>query len=199
MDLETQLRAARDGDSRAWKALVPHLFQRLRGFFGRDFDHADALDLTQTTLTVLVESLSSADIHNSIEGWVFGVAHKQALLYHRSRSRAQNQEQGRWELADRLVRALGSGLSTRVRNNDLLEVIREEIENLPPAYRRTIENDLADGDIELFAAQEGIERDSVRSRRFRGYKVLRRRLEARGVLPPVPPVPKQIPTPSPPT
>jgi RNA polymerase sigma factor (sigma-70 family) len=183
MDLEALLRAARDGDRAAWDDLVPSLYRELRAFFRRDFDDPSAVELTQRTVTIVARQLPGFVPQKSLRQWVFGIARNQGRLEHRARARAR----ALGELAALVVQTPGTSPTARIYARELVALLREEIEKLPPHYRCVVEHDLEGGELEALAEREGIEPATARSRRFRALQLLRRQLLARIDAPPVSP------------
>jgi DNA-directed RNA polymerase specialized sigma24 family protein len=175
MDLESLLRAARDREPNAWNVLVPPLFERLRAYFLRDFQTSDAVELAQHTITILIDDLPGFRPRKTLVRWVFGIARNVARQQHKARARAKNLAR----LAARLTPSPGTSPTARMHRDQIIAALQEEIAKLPAHYRRTIENELIEGDIEVFARREKIERSTVRSRRLRALGLLRERLLVR--------------------
>lgn len=172
MDLDELVLAVRGGDSRAWNELGPRLIAELGPYFQRWFAEADARDLTQDTLVVVVRKLPEfkVDAKRPFRRWVRSIAHTQIKEAFR--------QQGR---RDRLAHELAEARWTpptsptgRYAQTESLALVVEALDEIADRYRRAIEHDLQDGDPHDFARRERIERGSVRTRRRRAYQVLRR-------------------------
>jgi RNA polymerase sigma factor (sigma-70 family) len=178
MDLEALLRAARDGEPGAWKALHPPLHRELRAYFLREFDESTAAELTQRTVESLVRQLPGFVPRESLRQWAFGIARNQGRREHQAH--AQNQALG--ELAARIMKTPNTSPTERVYAKELITMLLEEIEKLPSRLRRVIEHDLEHGIENVgteFARREGIQPATVWSRRYRAITMLRDRLMAR--------------------
>lgn len=187
MDLEVLLRAVRNREPGAWKALYPTLSSELRGYFRRDFDEPTAVELTQRVVEILSRRLPIVKLEeDSIRNWVFGTAHNQGCLEHRARARDRALE----ERAPPMAADMSP--SQRIIGEEIWTMLFEEIERLPDFYRCVIENDL-DGDMtdDELALQEGVEVGTIRTRRHRATGLLREGMMARmdGPLPSVLPPP----------
>lgn len=181
MDLEVLLRAARDGEPGAWKALLPRLHRELRRYFQRDFDESTTDELMQRTVAILIDKLPGFDADESLRQWVFGVARNQRRMEYQSRTRTQ--------ALDGLTVILwppNTSPSARVYAKEARAMLLEEIEKLPPHYRAIVENDLSGGDTKEFAERQNIAVKTVRTRRFRAIELLRHKLSARLEPPPMP-------------
>ncbi|MFO7566252.1 MAG: sigma-70 family RNA polymerase sigma factor [Enhygromyxa sp.] len=182
MDLEALLRAARDGQPGAWKALYPRLHGTLLGYFRRRFDESSAVELTDRTIEILTRELPNFVPRESLTQWVFGVARNRGRLEGRARAKSRALS----DLAALIVNTANTSPTQRIHAQELSALLLEEIEQLPAHYRRVIEHDL-DNDLnnegsikdEEFAAREGIEVATVWSRRHRAINMLRDRLMAR--------------------
>jgi RNA polymerase sigma factor (sigma-70 family) len=177
MDLEALLCAARDGKPGAWTTLHQSLHRELRPYFLREFDESTALELTQRTAVALVRQLPGFVPRESFRQWVFGIARNQRLMEHRARA----QSEALTELAGRIMKTPNTSPTERVYAKEVKALLLEEIEKLPPHFRRVIENDLENGssaDAE-FAKREGIKPATVWSRRYRAITLLRDGLMAR--------------------
>lgn len=174
MELEPLLRAARDGEPGAWKLLTPLLYQSLTCYFAREFGKAETIELSQRTVAAVVHQLPGFVPRESLQKWVFGIARNQARDEHRARKKRARLHQ----IATQLIRSRTS-VTARVYDNQLKTILLQEIEQLPPHYRRVIEHELDGGDIESFAEREGIPPNTARTRHHRALDRLRRRLAAR--------------------
>jgi RNA polymerase sigma factor (sigma-70 family) len=180
MDLESMLRAARDGHPDAWDTLTPPLSVELRRYFSRWFEPEDAKDLTQITMLAILEALPNFEPKKSLHGWVFGIARNQAYdaLHDQYRLRAL------CGAVEMLPVAPEPSLSSELARVELRGIAVEEVEQLPEHLRAVIENDLDSGDAQAFAEQQGIARATVRTRRHRAHDELRERIDDRCQTPP---------------
>jgi RNA polymerase sigma factor (sigma-70 family) len=175
MDLESLLRAARDGEPGAWAAMTPPLCRRLQSYFAREFHDLDPVELMQRTMVVLTRELPGRDVHKSLEGWVLGVARNQGRREVRARCKDERQH----ELVAPLVATLGTSPSAHLYRKELSAALWEEIERLPDKYQLAVESYLEGEDIETFAEKHGLKPSTARSHRFRALKILRERLATR--------------------
>lgn len=174
MDLEALLRAARDGEPGAWKALTPHLYRVLRSFFARDFDEAETIELSQRTVEAVVRQLPGFVPRESLEQWMFGIARNQGLNEHRARSKRAGLEVG-----PQIARRTPTSVTARIYIGELLAILLEELEHLPLQQRRVVENEMGGGDIESFAERENILPGTARTRRYRAFERLRQQVSIR--------------------
>lgn len=175
MDLEALLRAARDGEPGAWKALTPHLYRVLQSHFAHEFDQAEAIELSQRTVEAIVRQLPGFVPRESLTQWVFGIAHNQGVNEHRAR----NKRAGVGGLGTQFVPRTPTSITARVYTNELLGILLEELEHLPGYQRRVVEHELGGGDIESFAERENILPSTARTRRHRAIERLRQQVSIR--------------------
>jgi RNA polymerase sigma factor (sigma-70 family) len=176
MDLETLLRAARDGKPGAWKALFLAVNREVRRYFLREFDEPTATDLTQRTAEILTRQLPLPGVvpDESFSKWVFGIARNLRRKEHESRTRSKALD----ELADVLQRPNMSP-SASLYAEEARTILREEIDKLPPHYRAVMKNDLKGRDIRKFAKRQNIPLRTAYSRRARAMEILQERLSPR--------------------
>jgi RNA polymerase sigma factor (sigma-70 family) len=157
-------------------------------YFLREFDKSTAAELTDRTIEILTKTLHGFEPEKkSLRNWVFGIARKQGLREHRAR-RQSSKALGAF--AEQIIKTPNtSPTAERIEAKEqLIAILREEIEKLPSRLRRVIEHDLDNADLaiperlrslEEFARQEGIQPATVRTRRFQAITILRGRLEIR--------------------
>jgi RNA polymerase sigma-70 factor, ECF subfamily len=174
-DLEALLSAARDGDSEAWKVLIPQLYPKLRQYFiQRKFNACEAVELSQRTITAVMQRLPGFQPEKTLSAWVFGIARNLG----RSEVKARIREERLGELASQMIRTPTSPTKA-IYAAQVSEILAEEIQKLATHHRLVIEHDLEDGDDEQFAKQHGLSVATVRTRRHRALKKLKQRVEAR--------------------
>lgn len=174
-DLEGLLRAARDKQPGAWDQLAPALDKGLARFFRRMVGDADAEELTQTTMLTIVQEIPGFVPRKTLSAWVFGIARN--VANHRLRKR-YSEESFQALLAQVDPTTKTSPLS-RLYQKDLFALLREEIERMPPHYRRAVEIELDGRGIKTHARLENISFATAGVRRHRAHNWLRKRLEAR--------------------
>lgn len=174
MDVVQLVEAARAGDQRAWSRLAARLWPRLRGWFVRRVSCCDADELVQDTLLVMWQKLPNFEMRceEAFISWTFRIAHFMALAALRDVKKET-----------KLVQALGqvqrtpsAGLNTRVERAERIALIAAEIDKMPNAERRAVENMLDGGDARDLAARADMKWTSARSLQSRACARLRRRL-----------------------
>jgi DNA-directed RNA polymerase specialized sigma24 family protein len=181
MDLESLLRAARNREPGAWDAMAPRLGPKLHWFFTREFGDLDPFELTQRTMVILASDLPKAVIRKSLEKWVFGVARNQGRREHRARRKDDRLQ----ALVAVVACPIGTSPSAGAYLNELIAVVREEIEKLPLKYRLVVESDLEGNGIATYAKKAEIDPNTARVHRFRAREILRKRLAERLQLAPL--------------
>jgi DNA-directed RNA polymerase specialized sigma24 family protein len=175
MDLEVLLRAARDGEPGAWKAMVPRLSLELHAFFAREFSDLDAVELTQRTIVIVARELPGFVPRKSLKKWVFGIARNQGRREHRARRKDARLQ----ALVAAVAGTPGTSPSTRAYMHELITLVREEIEQLPLKYRLVVESELEGEGIDTYAEKHELKPNTARGHRFRAHELLRKRLATR--------------------
>jgi RNA polymerase sigma factor (sigma-70 family) len=172
MDLEALLRATRQGKPGARERLLEKVLVRLQRYYAKS-NSGD--DLVQNAMMIVVQKLDELGPDVVFERWLLRVARNVAR-----RDRESQGHQTRLLVAIAQVAAKSMmGPNTALSQAEIVKIMLEEIEQLPPSLRSVIENELMDGDLDIFAAEQGITRGSARSRRSRGIMRLRERILAR--------------------
>ena len=175
MAFEQIVRDAARGDQRAWVMLFKRLSPKLIGFFAARRPGYDYRDLVQETMLIVCMKLPDFEFRSEAAfiAWVYRIAHFSALMAHRQ-----------WERTAKSARALGlverppsrKGSSLLVRL-ERLERTLGEIERLPSAQRRAIENLLAGGTAKELAERLGIAWVTVRVLESQAMARLRQALQ----------------------
>jgi RNA polymerase sigma factor (sigma-70 family) len=172
MDLEALLRATRDGKPGARDRLLDAAQMRLKRYFSRS-NSAD--DLVQNAMMIVAQKLDDLGPDVVFEPWLLRVARNMA---HRERESQEHRTRLLGAIAQAATKSV-IGPLTALSQADIMKIVLEEIERLPASLRSVIENELREGDLDLFAAEQGITRGSARSRRSRAITRLRERILAR--------------------
>ncbi len=175
-DSQLLARFVREQDSMAFRSLVvrhgPLVLQVCRGVL---HDAHEAEDAFQATFMVLVRKARSIQDPESLGGWLRGVAYRTAL---RARCRAARRvavERTRATLAH--IEDIPDELSPELR-----QMIRAELERLPDTYRAPVTLCYLEGMTHQEAARQlGWPVGTVKVRLVRGRRLLRERLDRRGV------------------
>ena len=139
-------------------------------------DPHDAEDAFQATFLVLARRGRTIRKGGSAASWLHGVARRVALSARSAAARRRRHEQRAGATAEPSAEAAGW--------DDLGEVLQEEVERLPEAYRTAIVLCDLEGLTEGQAAQQlGWPIGTVRTRLSRGRERLRGRLTRRGLAP----------------
>jgi RNA polymerase sigma factor (sigma-70 family) len=140
-------------------------------------DPHDAEDAFQATFLVLARRSRSIRKRGSVASWLHGVARRVALSARSAAARRRRHERRAGEMAERSADVVGGW-------DDLGEVIQEEVQSLPEAYRTAIVLCDLEGLTEGQAAQQlGWPIGTVRTRLTRARERLRGRLTRRGLAP----------------
>jgi polysaccharide export outer membrane protein len=163
-------------DSAAFRSLVvrhgPTVLQMCRGVL---HDAHEAEDAFQATFIVLVRKAQSIQDPESLGGWLRGVAYRTAL---RARCRAARRHAIERTRAE-MVRSADAPDDI---SSDLRQVIRAELGRLPDSYRKAVTLCYLEGLTHQEAAQQlGWPVGTVKVRLVRGRRMLRERLDRRGV------------------
>lgn len=121
------VRAARDGDRRAWNAIVDRYTTLLWGVArAHRLGHADAADVVQTTWLRLVEHLDDIHDPDRLAGWLATTARHECLrvLRRAGRELVGALDDTATEVADELAPALDAALLEQDRNRVLWNCFR---------------------------------------------------------------------------
>lgn len=164
------------GDEGAFGGLVsrhgPAVLQVCRGVLQ---DPHEAEDAFQATFLVLVRKAPVLKDPEAVGGWLRGVAYRTAVRARCRTARRRALEKTRAEMSrlDDLPEELAP---------DQREIIREELERLPAPYRQAVLLCYREGLTHQEAAQKlGWPLGTVKIRLVRGRRLLRERLDRRGV------------------
>jgi RNA polymerase sigma factor (sigma-70 family) len=150
----------------------PTVLQMCRGVL---HDAHDAEDAFQATFMVLVRKARSIEDPDSLGGWLRGVAYRTALRARCRSARRHAIERTRAEM----VRA--EDISEDI-SPDLRQIIRAELQRLPDTYREPVTLCYLEGLTHQEAARQlGWPVGTVKVRLVRGRRLLRERLDRRGV------------------
>jgi RNA polymerase sigma factor (sigma-70 family) len=165
----------KERDSAAFRNLVsrhgPAVRQVCRGVLQ---DPHEAEDAFQATFLVLIRKAPSIQYAESLGGWLRGVAYRTAV---RSRRRAVRRRVLERTLAD----IPPGGHSHQELAPELRQLIREELDRLPDAYREPLTLCYLEGLTHHEAASRlGWPVGTVKVRLVRGRRLMRERLDRRG-------------------
>jgi RNA polymerase sigma-70 factor (ECF subfamily) len=169
--LSELMRRAQQGDAAAYESLLKEAAALLRGFVGARLGPADAEDAVQETLLSIHKARATYDPARPFAPWMYAIArYRLADSARRGARRALRETPGDPELAG--IDDDGRGLETRA---DLAAALAR----LPERQRSIIEllklEGLSVGEV---ARRLGMSESAVKVSAHRGYKVLRRLLEA---------------------
>jgi RNA polymerase sigma factor (sigma-70 family) len=176
-DQELLQRFVRQGDESAFGELVKKhgslVLAVCRGVLGH---HQDAEDAFQATFLVLARKASSIRKPGSLASWLYGVAYRLAL---KARARDVKQSTRLPAAAPQVNEATPlDDLTWR----ELREVLHEELDKLPDAYRGALLLCYWEGKTQEEAAQElGWKKGTLRDKLERARNLLRGRLARRGI------------------
>jgi RNA polymerase sigma factor (sigma-70 family) len=165
-----------DGDQRAFAEIVKRHGGLVRSVCRRVLgDRAGVDDAWQATFLVLARRASSVSRSGSLAGWLHGVAYRTALCERRASLRRSKHE------AKARLSATSSP-EKLVAWRELMELLDAEIQRLPTPLRevfvRVCLEEATGSDV---ASELGLNDGTVRSRLTRARRMLRGRLERRGV------------------
>ncbi len=166
----------KERDSAAFRGLVvrhgPIVLQMCRGVL---HDAHDAEDAFQATFMVLVRKARSIQDPDSLGGWLRGVAYRTAL---RARCRAAR----RHVIERTRATMVRSETAPADFSPDVRQMVRTELERLPDSYREPVTLCYLEGLTHQEAARRlGWPVGTVKVRLVRGRRLLRERLDRRGV------------------
>ncbi len=175
-DRQLLSRYTRDGDGRAFRRLVtrhgPAVLQVCRAVL-RDSHAAD--DAFQATFLVLVRKAPAIRDPGLLGEWLRGVAYRTAM--HARGERARRRESERKSAAMARIDS-----STPEAMFETRRIVREELERLPEVYRDPVTLCYMEGLTQEEAARRlGWPIGTVKTRVVRGRRLLRERLDRRGV------------------
>jgi len=168
----------RDQDAGAFRSLVArHGAAVLRVCRGVLRDSYEAEDAFQATFLVLVRKAPAIRDPEALGAWLRGVAYRVAVRARRRAARRRAIERTQAEMSQH-----EPGLIPAEATSELRKVVREELERLPDSYRQPIVLCYLDG----LTHQEAARRldwpvGTVKVRLVRGRRLLRDRLDRRGV------------------
>jgi RNA polymerase sigma factor (sigma-70 family) len=166
----------RDGDHGAFRGLVsrhgPAVLQVCRGVL---HDPHEAEDAFQATFLVLVRKAPLIKDPESLGGWLRGVAYRTAIRARCRAARRRALERTRAEMGR--IEDFPDEIAPELR-----QMIREELERLPDTYRQAVVLCYLEGLTHQEAARKlGWPLGTVKIRLVRGRRLLRERLDRRGV------------------
>ncbi len=161
----------------AFEALVDRHAAMVWGVCRRSLDRSDAEDAFQATFLVLVRKAGSirVDDRGSAGRWLYGVARKVA---------ARVRSEARKRLPAVVEPTADDDPATLAERRDVRDAVADELDRLPPKYRRPIELcDFEGLTYEQAGVSLGWPTATIKSRLARGRSRLRSRLERRGLAP----------------
>jgi RNA polymerase sigma-70 factor (ECF subfamily) len=164
----------RDGDAAALEALLGRYEGPVfRFLFGVLRDHHAAEDALQETF---VQAIRHADAPTSFRGWLFTIAHRQAMLLKRKGKRIPGQAD------EAVLLGLVGEPDDRVERADDARRVRELLDLLPAPQRAVIAARVFEGKrFREVAAALGCPLNTALARMHEGLKKLRQMWEARRV------------------
>jgi RNA polymerase sigma factor (sigma-70 family) len=180
VEIDDLVLAVLRGDSRAWKKLAVRLQADLRSMLRSSLDEADAEDIIQNTLMIVVRKLPEFEWRSgkAFRSWVRTIARHQVRELLRQRGRWDRQAGVARDMAAQ--RAPSATIHSRLDQARQGELVQEAITKLATPYRVVIENDLNEGQGDTLAEQEAIAPGTVKTRRRRARQMLRRHVRKRG-------------------
>lgn len=170
-DAELLARFVERHDAEAFATLVHRHGPMVWGVCARQLSHHDAEDAFQATFVVLVRKSAAVVPREMIGNWLYGVAHRTALLARRTVARRRARE--------------GPAADTEappVRPPEALPVLDQELSRLPDIYRAVVVLcDLEGRTRKEAAGLLGVPEGTVGGRLARARALLAKRLGARGV------------------
>ena len=170
---------ARAGALLDFDSLVGRYAARIHAFCLRATGSAaDAEDLTQTTFLAAYESLGAYNPERAFGPWLFGVAANQCRMWHRKQGRMS-------ESVGRTLEGVEDPAPTPERayeHAETGEVVRRALAGLPRTYRAAVTLRC----VESMASREiasalNLSLEAAAKRLARGMRMLRERLEERGI------------------
>ncbi|EDM78359.1 hypothetical protein PPSIR1_05906 [Plesiocystis pacifica SIR-1] len=159
---------------RAKERLGRAINDRLRNYFRARVDEQLVADLVQEANETIWTRLASFEpVHDqALERWMLSIAR---ILVLRVRYRRVPRAARVMEFESAEFANPATGPSTALRRRERSRVLESELRRLATPHRLALVDQLAGGDVQSFAAREGLPSATVRSHRRRG----RRSMEAR--------------------
>ncbi len=185
-DLEL-VRRAQGGDAAAFAGLVTRYQDRIYNTCYRMCHrHADALDLTQTTLLKALEALPRFETRSNFFTWLFRIAVNVTITHRRSQCRraAASLDADPYDARNREPAAAddGNGASCGAENDELHTRLEAALLQLDDGFRAAVVlKDIEDFDYATIAEILAIPVGTVKSRIHRGRAMLRALLTAEEV------------------
>ncbi len=176
--------SARAGQRIDFDALVDRHAQRVYSFCLRATGSAqDAEDLTQATFLAAYESLGNYNTERPFAPWLFGIASNQCRMWHR-RSRRAVEAHGR---SLEVVRDPLPTPESAYEHAEAAETVRRVLAGMPDTYRNAVTLRCLEGmSTREIAEALGLSLEAAAKRLARGMRMVRERLEDRGVQLPDP-------------
>ncbi len=167
------MRRAQEGSAGEYEALLKEAAALLRGFFGARLSPADAEDAVQETLLSLHSARATWDPARPFAPWLYAIArYRLADALRRRARRALREEPGELDASAAPAPDESSRAETRA-------VLSGALARLPERQREIIEllklQGLSVGEV---AERFGMSESAVKVAAHRGYKAVRRQLEA---------------------
>jgi RNA polymerase sigma-70 factor (ECF subfamily) len=143
-------------------------------------DHAATEDLAQETFLRVFRGLSHFSGRAKLSTWIYTIAHRVAVdhLRHVGRSRDAGMEGAGTDTLDDLP-AVDTGPDAVVEQEEVVQLVREHLAELPVKYRLPLVYATIDGlDYEAIGAAIGVQAGTVKTLVFRGKQMLRARITA---------------------
>jgi DNA-directed RNA polymerase specialized sigma24 family protein len=177
MTVDDLLRAARNGDERAWQELSTRLSRELNGYFRAGHQDADARDLANCTLLIVLAKIDGFELREgqSLLHWVFGIARRENMSARRQRGR-----DGRLadhHAAHHATPAQATGPATKLERKRQRERAMWVMQQLETPYREAIQNDIDGGTAQMLAERRGITVNNAYVLRCRARKKFHALLE----------------------
>lgn len=183
MNLDELLLALRSGEPGAREQFGRAVQAELQRFFSNCFGPADTAELTQQTFLVAWEKLETFESlgSGSFERWLYAIAGNKARAHQQAPSRQYARHDKLRE--HQALASPQTSAGTRILRDQQRELFERCLAELPTDDREIIEHTLAEGDDRELAEAEGIKSASVRSRRHRANRKMRRLVDAKRKTP----------------
>lgn len=137
VDEEDLIQAAREEDRAAFDILYRRYVQRIyRYCYSRVGSHADAEDLTAQTFLAALQGLPDYEGRSAFSVWLFGIAHYKCADHHRRRYAHPGAP---LEAAEALTDGGALDPEREACNRDLLDCLREALQQLSPDRREALQ------------------------------------------------------------
>lgn len=145
-------------------------------------NHGGVEDLAQETFLKVFRGLPYFDARAKLSTWIYTIAHRVAIDHLRQAGRWREDVIEGDELSGTRLEqhaALGPDPETAVAREELDQLVRDELAQLPDKYRLPLVYAAIDAlDYSTIAAMLGVQPGTVKTLVFRGKRLLKERIEA---------------------